>query len=137
MRKPPVTPIFPRSNGTLVPPSKPPENLPIRKLEARETILNSGGFNGKFNPEIAHTAHSYPRTHSYDTHSYDNPFQTNFQNHNFQGGYQPLNCISIAQHIDTCPICSRLYDTDKTLYILAIIGLLIFCFLMVKRIIKL
>lgn len=47
-----------------------------------------------------------------------------------------LNCITIAQHIDNCPICSRLYDTDKTLYILAIIGLLILCFLMVKHIVK-
>ncbi len=48
-----------------------------------------------------------------------------------------MNCINIAQHIDLCPICSRLYDTDKTLYILAIMGLLILCFLMVKRIVKL
>jgi hypothetical protein len=47
-----------------------------------------------------------------------------------------LDCVTVAQHVESCPICSRLYDTDKTLYILAIMGLLILCFLMVKHIIK-
>jgi hypothetical protein len=48
-----------------------------------------------------------------------------------------FDCLSIARHVENCPICSKLYDTDKTLYILAILGLLILCFLMVKRIVKL
>ena len=47
-----------------------------------------------------------------------------------------LNCITIAQHIDTCPICSKLYDTDKTLYLLVIFGLLIACFLLVRRLLN-
>jgi hypothetical protein len=50
--------------------------------------------------------------------------------------YNTPSCITIAQHIDTCPVCGRLYDTDKTLYILVIIGLLIFSFILVKHIIK-
>lgn len=109
--KPPVTPIFPRSNGAIV-----PEKLPIRKLETKNNILNSGGFNRGF-----------------ENNMYDHPYHPMVVN-NIQS---PMNCITIAQHIESCPICSRLYDTDKTLYILAIIGLLILCFLMVRRIIKL
>lgn len=112
MKRPQVTPIFPRSNGL-----KCPENLPIRRMDSREHILKSGGF-GSFNPLSTH-------------HIIDNIASPNFNNSS-----SSLNCITIAQHIDNCPICSRLYDTDKTLYILAIIGLLILCFLMVKRIIK-
>lgn len=114
--RPPVTPIFPKSNGPIA-----PQNLPIRKLDTRENMLNNGGFNGRHNPEIAHSVHHghLPLEHP------QRPFQG------------PISCITIAQHIDSCPICSRLYDTDKTLYILAIIGLLILCFLMVKRIVKL
>lgn len=113
--RPPVTPIFPRSNGPIV-----PKNLPIRKTDPREHILSSGGFHSRFNPEVEHSVHN------------NYPYANNNQS-------QPtiISCISIAQHIDSCPICSRLYDTDKTLYILAIIGLLILCFLMVKRIVKL
>ena len=119
MKRPPVTPIFPRNNGPIAPPC--PENLPIRNMDSREHILRSGGFGGSFNPEIAHSVHSNIHLAPQPTHHLP----------------PMMNCISIAQHIDTCPICSRLYDTDKTLYILAIIGLLILCFLMVKRIIKL
>lgn len=116
--RPPVTPIFPKNNGPMVP--CPPENLPIRKLDTREHILSNVGFNGRFNPEIAHSVRNGQVDHRLDI-----PLS------------QPISCITIAQHIDNCPICSRLYDTDKTLYILAIIGLLILCFLMVKRIVKL
>jgi hypothetical protein len=111
MKRPPVTQIFPRNNGPTV-----PDNLPIRKIDSREHILNSGGFN-----PIPHSIHHLPynsqHQHCVDTNA-------------------PFGCIDIARHIDTCPICSRLYDTDKTLYILAILGLLILCFLMVKRIVK-
>jgi hypothetical protein len=114
--KPPVTPIFPGNNGPVI-----PDNLPIRKTDSRRHILNSGGFYTEFNP---HIYHSSSNSHSHQPNSHQpQPLQ--------------LNCVDIARHIDTCPICSRLYDTDKTLYILAIIGLLILCFLMVKRIVKL
>jgi len=114
----PVTPIFPRNNG-----SYKPENLPIRKMDTRENTLRSGGFNGYHNPEIAHSVH----------HGYTSP-PINIQNIQ---ALDTISCIYIARHIEECPICSRLYDTDKTLYILAILGLLILCFLMVKRIVKL
>jgi len=115
MKGPPVTPIFPRNNGR----PNPPENMPIRRFDPRDQTLNSAGFYGGFNPEIAHSVH-----HGH-VQSFSSPPQ------------QSINCVTIAQHIESCPICSRLYDTDKTLYILAIIGLLLLCFLMVKRIVKL
>lgn len=120
MTRPPVTPIFPRNNGLMNPQSC-QKNLPIRNLAPKEHILTSGGFSGSFNPEIAHNVH----------HGHLPLMQS------AQQQQQPMNCINIAQHIDNCPICSRLYDTDKTLYILAIIGLLILCFLMAKHIVKL
>lgn len=119
MKRPPVTPIFPKNNGPIMPPC--PENLPIRKMDSKDHILRSGGFHPfDHTNQINHTKNEHQ-------HYYSQPPTTNTS----------LHCLTIAQHIDTCPICSRLYDTDKTLYILAIIGLLILCFLMVKRIIKL
>lgn len=86
------------------------KNLPIRTNDNKNHVLKSAGFYEEIN-------HTLPTHHSI-------------------ASTQPLNCVTIAQHIDTCPICSRLYDTDKTLYILAILGLLVLCFLMVKRIVK-
>jgi hypothetical protein len=111
---PNVTPIYPRNNGF-----SEPSNLPIRKLESSRNILNSVGFKGT-NDHFFNRHSGYDNNHSSNNNSYSQP-----------------NCITIAQHVETCPICSRIYDTDKTLYILAIISLLILCFLMVKRIVKL
>lgn len=114
---PNVTPIFPRNNGYNE--HNISSNLPIRKLESSKNVLNSGGFN------------LYPHPYHIHQQSYQN------QPHiHHQPPSDSLNCVTIAQHIETCPICSRIYDTDKTLYILAIIGLLILCFLMVKHIVK-
>jgi hypothetical protein len=45
-----------------------------------------------------------------------------------------ISCIEIAKHIKNCPICSKFYDTDKSLYIIIIIILLIFCILLLKKI---
>jgi hypothetical protein len=112
--RPPVTPIFPRGNV--------PTDLPIRNTEKRDNVLQAGGY-GNYVAEMSPHSH-----HRQAHHHQEQPLKV---------GHPELNCISIAQHIDTCPICSKLYDTDKTLYILAIIGLLILCFLMVKRIVKL
>ena len=119
MKSPSVTPIFPRNNGFSEPFRNIPSNLPIRKLEPSKNILNSVGFNQHSN-YLTSTAFNQNDNH---------------QLHN--NGHSQPNCITIAQHVETCPICSRIYDTDKTLYILAIISLLILCFLMVKRIVKL
>lgn len=44
-----------------------------------------------------------------------------------------LTCIEIAKHIKDCPICSKFYDTDKSLYIIIIIILVIFCILLLKK----
>jgi hypothetical protein len=122
---PKKTPIFPHAEE--VPssktrlnrhPSDVPINNHIRNIASRDCILNSGGFQPyNFHPMGA--------------------MGFNSEEYHQSRMNTPLDCVTVAQHIESCPICSRLYDTDKTLYILAIIGLLILCFLMVKHIVKL
>ena len=114
---PKKTPIFPQPD--LIPNNRPEiRNMPIRNLASRDYMLNSGGFQPyNFYPSTGHAE------------EYRHLAETRPSNQ--------LDCVTVAQHIEACPICSRLYDTDKTLYILAIIGLLILCFLMVKHIVKL
>ena len=53
---------------------------------------------------------------------------------NVQPREREISCIEIAKHIKNCPICSKFYDTDKSLYIIVIIILLIFCILLLKKI---
>jgi hypothetical protein len=47
-----------------------------------------------------------------------------------------INCIEIANHIQGCPICSRFYNNDKTVYIIAIVVLTIVCLLLLKRVLN-
>ena len=83
-----------------------PRNLPVRNFDSKNHILHASGYD------------------------------------NFNGQLKPqiiekeITCLEIVKHVETCPICSRLFDTDKTLYVLVIIGLLIFSLLMVKRLVQ-
>jgi hypothetical protein len=47
-----------------------------------------------------------------------------------------INCIEIARHIEGCPICSRFYNNDKTMYIIVIVILAIVCLLLMKRVLN-
>lgn len=49
---------------------------------------------------------------------------------------QQYNCIDIANHIQSCPICSRFYANDRTVYIIAIVVLTIVCLLLLKRVLN-
>lgn len=46
------------------------------------------------------------------------------------------NCIDIANHIKVCPICSKIYNDDKTLYILCIVLLCIVIIILIKKILN-
>lgn len=43
-------------------------------------------------------------------------------------------CIDVATHIANCPICSKFYNNDKTMYVIAIIVLSIMCILLLKKV---
>ncbi len=44
------------------------------------------------------------------------------------------SCLDVAEHIANCPICSKFYNTDKTIYIIAIVILSIICILLLKKV---
>lgn len=46
------------------------------------------------------------------------------------------NCIDIARHIQDCPICSKFYSSDKTIYIIVIVILAIVTLLLLKRVLN-
>jgi hypothetical protein len=56
--------------------------------------------------------------------SYDNNYQYS----------DNLNCRDIARHIASCEICSKIYNNDKTFYIIPMFVLIIICILLLKRI---
>ena len=46
-------------------------------------------------------------------------------------------CLDIADHVGACPICSRFYKNDNTVYIIAIVILAIICILLLKKVLNL
>ena len=50
--------------------------------------------------------------------------------------HQELSCMTIANHIKECPICSKFYNCDNSIYIICIVLLIIICIILLKRIIE-
>jgi hypothetical protein len=48
----------------------------------------------------------------------------------------PISCMDIARHIKSCPICSKLYENDKSVYIIGIVFLLVVCIILLKKVIE-
>lgn len=46
-------------------------------------------------------------------------------------------CLEVHDHVQTCPICSRFFKNDNTVYIIAIVILAIICILLLKRVLNL
>jgi len=46
-------------------------------------------------------------------------------------------CLDTHEHVQTCPICSRFFKNDNTMYIIAIVVLAIICILLLKRVLNL
>lgn len=46
------------------------------------------------------------------------------------------NCVDVANHVQNCPVCSKFYNNDKTVYILAIVILSIVCLLLLKKVLN-
>ncbi len=44
------------------------------------------------------------------------------------------SCLDVAEHVASCPICSKFYNNDRTPYIIAIAVLLVICMLLLKRV---
>jgi hypothetical protein len=51
--------------------------------------------------------------------------------------YPYFNCLDISRHIQDCPICTKFYHNDKTVYILVIVILSIVCLLLLKKVLNL
>jgi len=48
-----------------------------------------------------------------------------------------LYCLDVHSHIQSCPICSRFFKQDNSLYIIAIIILSIICIMLLKKVLNL
>lgn len=47
-----------------------------------------------------------------------------------------VSCLDLANHQTGCPICSKLYNCDKTLYIIVIVLLSVICVILLKKVLE-
>lgn len=47
-----------------------------------------------------------------------------------------LNCVDVANHVSSCPVCCKLYNNnERIVYIITIIILVIICLLLFKKVV--
>ena len=49
-------------------------------------------------------------------------------------GNPNLTCLDVSNHVQGCPICSKLYQNDKSIYIAIISILVILCLILFKKV---
>lgn len=108
----------------------PSENLPLVPTGMDAPFYDS--YNGPYWNK------SYPPFNHADEYNEYNKRSNNYSNlnryyENFEQTKQP-NCVDLAEHAANCKVCAKLYHNDKTIYIIAIIVLVIICILLLKRI---
>ena len=73
------------------------------------------------------------KPHKYQSQQSQQSQMMNMTNRNMY--YEPT-CLDVCNHINSCPLCSRFYNNDKTGYIIVIIVLTIICLLLLKRVLN-
>lgn len=71
---------------------------------------------------------------------YYTPFQHPHEKEELKKFHMPIgtpSCLDVAEHIANCPLCSKFYSTDRTIYIVAIVALSIICILLLKKVLDL
>jgi hypothetical protein len=121
---------FQRNSGSIYP-SDPRMRYPVE-------VTNSS-FNEDEMGEIGNIdSQNYrygPRSYALDR---NNKHNHSYNSYDSLEGFSDrrLNCLDVANHVKSCPICSKFYDNDKTMYIVAIIILVIICIILMKKVLE-
>ena len=82
--------------------------------------------------EVPISSNSIPQHEQISNESPLQQQQSNLTKYNMPDGTP--SCLDVAEHIANCPICSKFYCNDKTIYIIAIVVLAIICVLLLKKV---
>lgn len=124
-------------------------NLPGRPQGRPQLLENfsNGGHTHSHGHMHGHPhGHVHGHTHGHmhghmhgHTHSPEQEQEQNEENNNVKRYNMPDNspsCLDFAEHCANCPICSKFYNTDKTIYIIAIVVLLVICLILLKKVLE-
>jgi hypothetical protein len=68
----------------------------------------------------------------------ESPYESyiDFNRQGYNKGQKYLSCIDVCNHVNSCPVCSRFYNNDKTVYIIIIVLLSIITVICFKKILN-
>jgi len=122
-------------NHTKVIPSLSGMNPQLDQRYKPEVVPSLSGMNPqleqRYKPEIIENQ---------TTEMYYTPFHHPHEKEEIKKFHMPIgtpSCLDVAEHIANCPLCSKFYSTDKTIYIVAIVALSIICILLLKKVLDL
>ena len=122
------------------------QNWHIRKQDKDMSYAMNGGM-----------IQSAPIRENFQIQPYQGQGQGQFQQGQFQSFQQPfvyeepvikqrqhnhffdpeeLSCMTVSNHIKDCPICSKFYNCDNSMYIVCIVLLIMVCVILLKKIIE-
>ena len=104
----------------------------VSKIHSRQQLdvnTRQDNINTSINHNIEHSQQMYNPNQQQDK---INVVEEHFNHFNMPVGSP--SCLDVAEHVSKCPICSKFYNTDKTIYIIAIITLAIICILLLKKV---
>ena len=67
---------------------------------------------------------------------FEHPRQVSEKKYLRENYKKEIQCIEICDHIKGCPICSKFYNTDKTIYIVVIVILCLILLILLKKVLK-
>lgn len=116
----------------------PPSGLPEKyqkfiRPNMGPSPVESGMNSSSYHQEFSDNSRGDPRG---DNSRGDEPYNSMSE---VREGYEnrSSHCIDIFQHIESCPICSKFFKKDYSVYIIAIVLLSIICILLLKRVLNL
>jgi hypothetical protein len=105
-----------------------PSKVEIDEVEYKKYITDDDDDSYEMAPKV--------RKNQYSAMSYS-PSHSSYSSHPSSHSSHPhISCIDIAKHVKSCPICSKLYENDKSIYIIAIVFLLVVCIILLKKVIE-
>jgi hypothetical protein len=104
------------------------DNQISRKIPSKFNNLNNSFRYEKYTPTAI--IPNQPNQHA------QNYINNEIIEHPIKENFNSFNCLDVANHVKSCPICSKFYNTDKTPYIIAIVILSIICILLLKKVLN-
>jgi hypothetical protein len=107
------------------------ENYSNSNRDFKENYSNSNSSNRDFKENYSSNKAGY-KENMYDEVIVD--YKGKNSEYNSKKHNKEFNCLDICNHVNSCPLCSKIYNNnDRTIYIIIILILFAICIILMKK----